>query len=185
MVTSAATPATTQAATQAQLSIDEYLHTSYQPDREYLDGELRERNVGKWEHARVQWLLASWFARHEAEWGIMGSTEQRTQVASGRIRIPDLVLVKAEPQPDVLVDPPLLVVEILSPDDTYSDTEGRAADYQRMGVGTLWIIDPQTRTGRMCVGANWTAAARLEVPGTPIHLILEDVFRYLDRPAQP
>jgi len=61
-------------ATTALLGIDEYLNTSYRPDREYIDGELRERNVGKWDHARVQYLLAAWFANHEAEWGIVGST---------------------------------------------------------------------------------------------------------------
>lgn len=43
------------------IPIAEYLQTNYRPDREYVDGELRERNVGKWEHARVQWLLANWF----------------------------------------------------------------------------------------------------------------------------
>lgn len=51
-------------ATQAQLStltIEEYLQTSYDPDCEYIDGELEERNVGKWEHARLQYLLATWF----------------------------------------------------------------------------------------------------------------------------
>jgi len=29
---------------------------------------------------------------------------------------------------------PLLVIEILSPDDTYSDTQERAQDYRAMGV---------------------------------------------------
>jgi hypothetical protein len=41
-----------------QIPVAEYLKTSYRPDREYIDGEVRERNVGKWEHARVQLLLA-------------------------------------------------------------------------------------------------------------------------------
>ena len=42
-----------------QIPVSEYLDTTYRPDREYVDGELRERNVGKWEHARMQWLLAA------------------------------------------------------------------------------------------------------------------------------
>ncbi len=46
-------------ASAVQISIDEFNRTSYRPDREYIDGELRERNVGKWEHARIQALLAS------------------------------------------------------------------------------------------------------------------------------
>jgi len=38
-------------ATQVRISLQEYLATSWRPDREYIDGEVRERNVGKWEHA--------------------------------------------------------------------------------------------------------------------------------------
>lgn len=163
-------------ATAAHISLSEYLDTSYRPDCEYVDGEIRERNVGKWEHARVQPLLAGWFANHESQWGVMVSTEQRMRVSPSRIRVPDLVVVAAGPQPDLLAEPPLLVIEILSPDDTYSDTQERAADYHAMDVETVWIIDPKTRSGRMCAGAEWTEARKLEVAGTPLYVELDDIF---------
>jgi len=79
--------------------------------------------------------------------------------------VPDLFVLTAGAQPEVLTDPPLLVIEILSPDDSYSDTQERAQDYRAMGVETVWIIDPKTRTGRMCSGAEWVEASRLEVKG--------------------
>jgi len=158
------------------IPLGEYLGTTYRPDREYVDGEVRERNVGKWEHARVQALLAAWFVNHERGWGIACSTEQRLQVAPNRVRIPDLVVLTAGPQPDVLTEPPLLVIEILSPEDSYSDTQERAQDYRNMGVETLWIIDPKTRTGRMCSGADWIQSARLEVKGTPLYVDLPEIF---------
>src|SRR5580693_260003 len=157
-------------ATALHISLTEYLAAGYRPDREYVDGEIRERNVGKWEHARMQWLLAHWFGAHEKEWGIVGSTEQRVRVSGNRVRIPDLVVLTAGPQPDVLTDPPLLVIEILSPDDTYSDTQERASDYSRMRVETVWIIDPKTRSGRVCSGADWVEASRLAVKGTPLYV---------------
>jgi len=163
-------------ATAAHISLSEYLETSYRPDCEYVDGELRERNVGKWEHARVQFLLAAWFNQHEKLWGITGSTEQRVQVSPSRVRIPDLVVLAAGPQPDVLTEPPLLVIEILSPDDTYSDTQERAVDYRAMGVEIVWIVDPKTRTGRMCSGVEWTEARQLVVAGTPLSVDLDDIF---------
>jgi Uma2 family endonuclease len=166
-------------ATVTHIPIQEYLGSTYRPDCEYVDGEVRERNVGKWEHARVQWLLAAWFFLHEKQWGITGSTEQRVRVAENRIRVPDLVVLAAAPLTDVLVDPPLLVIEILSPDDTYSDTQERAQDYRAMGVGTVWIIDPKTRTGRMCSGAEWVEATRLEVKGTPLFVELAEMFGQL------
>jgi Uma2 family endonuclease len=166
-------------ATALHISLTEYLAAGYRPDREYVDGEIRERNVGKWEHARMQWLLAHWFGAHEKEWGIVGSTEQRVRVSGNRVRIPDLVVLTAGPQPDVLTDPPLLVIEILSPDDTYSDTQERASDYSRMGVETVWIIDPKTRSGRVCSRADWVEASRLEVKGTPLYVDLPDIFSQL------
>jgi Uma2 family endonuclease len=166
-------------ATISQIPLDEYLGTSFRPDREYVDGEIRERNVGKWEHARVQWLMALWFGTHEKEWGITGSTEQRVRVSDNRVRVPDLVVLTAGAQPEVLTDPPLLVIEILSPDDTYSDTQERAQDYRAMGVETVWIIDPKTRTGRMCSGKEWIESSRLEVKGTPLYVNLPEIFSQL------
>jgi len=160
----------------AHISMQEYLSVSYRPDRKYVDGEIRERNGWKWEHARVQWLLALWFGSHERQWGIIGSTEQRVRVAEKRVRVPDLVVLTAGAQPDVLTEPPLLVIEILSPEDSYSDTQERAQDYRAMGVETVWIIDPKTRTGRMCGGAEWIEAERLEVRGTPLYVQLPEIF---------
>ena len=166
-------------ATALQIPLDQYLGSSYRPDREYVDGEIRERNVGKWEHARVQWLLAAWFFAHEKQWGITGSTEQRVRVSQNRVRVPDLVVLTAGAQPDVLTDPPLVVIEILSPEDSYSDTQDRAQDYREMGVETVWIIDPKTRSGRMCSGKEWIEAERLEVKGTPLYVNLSEIFSQL------
>jgi Uma2 family endonuclease len=166
-------------ATVLHIPLNEYFGISYRPDREFVDGEIRERNVGKWEHARLQWLLALWFGTHEKQWGITGSTEQRIQVSESRVRVPDLVVLTPGAQPDVLTDPPLLVIEILSPDDSYSDTEERAKDYRAMGVEMVWIIDPKTRTGRMCSGRDWVEAERLEVKGTPLYVNLPEIFSQL------
>jgi Uma2 family endonuclease len=163
----------------ASVTLEDYLATSYRPDREWIDGELKERNGGKWEHARVQALLAAWFVQNEAGWGVQVGTESRVQVSPRRIRIPDLVLVPAGPQPEVLVDPSVLVVEILSPDDSYSDTQERAQDYLKMGVQSVWLIDPRSRSGRMCIDDSWLLATRLTVPGSPIHCELESVFAQL------
>jgi Uma2 family endonuclease len=166
-------------ATSVQIPIAEYLETSYRPDREYIDGEIVERNMGSWEHGRVQALLSWWFIQNEPAWGVQVASEWRTRVSETRVRIPDVVLVLKGPQSRVLATPPILIIEILSPEDTYTETERRAADYQRMGVETIWIIDPETRTGRVCTGDTWTQATRLEVPGTPIYVELDTLFARL------
>lgn len=170
-------------ASAVQIPVSEYLQTTFRPDREYVDGEVLERNVGKWEHARLQWLLAGWFLQHEQQWDVMGSTEQRLHVSTTRVRVPDLVVLRPGPQPDVLTDPPLLIIEILSPDDTYSALEERCQDYLSMGVATVWIIDPSTRSGRVCLATGWIASQRLEVAGTPIYVDLPALFARLETPS--
>jgi Uma2 family endonuclease len=167
-------------ATSALISLEDYLNTSYRPDREYMDGEVVERNTGKWQHARIQALLTMWFGQHESMWHVQTATEWRTRVAETRVRIPDVVLVRTGAQPDVLEEAPVLIVEILSAGDTYADTQSRAQDYLRMGVQTIWIVDPETRTGRVCQVDSWTQAERLEVPGTPIFVELTSLFAALD-----
>jgi len=163
-------------ATAIRIPLAEYLETSYSPDREYIDGEVRERNVGKWEHARTMAVFAGWIGNREREWGGIAGLSARVQVSKGRIRVPDVVVLLPGPHSEMLSEPPLLVIEILSPDDSYSDTQERTADYREMGVETVWIIDPKTRTGRMCVGAQWIEARRLTVAGTPLYVELEEIF---------
>lgn len=164
-----------------QMSVMEYLHTSYRPDREYDDGVLLERNVGKNEHSRLQALLAAWFDLHEEAWQLAVFTEQRVQVSPTRVRIPDVLLTGLRPHPDVLVEPPLLVVEILSPEDSEAETKSRCRDYFAMGVGAAWVIDPNARTAYWSTGPQWNQSLRLAVPGTPVYAELEPLFNRLDR----
>jgi Uma2 family endonuclease len=169
-------------ATTTQIALSEYLRTSYRPDREYVDGELQERNVGKTDHARVQALLAAWFVAHEAEWGALVTTEQRVMVAAERVRIPDVTLVRPGAlNEDVLTVPPLCVIEILSPDDTYSKTWEKAQDYRRMGIENIWLIDPGTRSGQASISDGWRETVEFEIPGTPVRLNLADLFGKLDQ----
>jgi Uma2 family endonuclease len=167
-------------ATSVHISISEYLQTTYRPDREYVDGELLERNVGKWDHARIQALLTMWFGNHEQDWNVIVATELRLQVSPTRIRIPDVCLVSNGPHPPVLVEPPLLAIEILSPDDTYAAITQRCNDYIRMGVRTLWIVDPSNRTGHMWVDGAWIERTALHVPGSSIHLDLKTIYDRLE-----
>jgi len=39
------------------ISANEYLTATYRPDREWIDGGLLERNVGEYEHSRLQLAL--------------------------------------------------------------------------------------------------------------------------------
>ncbi|HEX4809904.1 MAG TPA: Uma2 family endonuclease [Bryobacteraceae bacterium] len=132
--------------TPVAVPLSQYLETSYRPDCEYLDGELLERNVGEWDHSRLQTLLSRFLSNREKQWGILVVVEQRVQVKSTRFRVPDIaVLTGAPPAGPVIQQPPFLCIEILSPSDRIAEMQDRIDDYLSFGVQHVWLIHPGTR----------------------------------------
>ncbi len=171
------------ATTTALLSLEEYLKTVYRPDCDFVDGEIEERKVGERDHNRIQLLVASWFLNHEREWNIESIPEQRTRVSKSRVRIPDVCLVSRDiPVEQVTVTPPLLCVEVLSPEDRLARITKRLDDFADMGVPNLWIIDPAQRIGYIYTSPNSLKLVtdRLTIPETPIYLDLPALFAELD-----
>jgi Uma2 family endonuclease len=132
-------------ATGTLIPVEEYLRTSYRPDREYLEGEVLERNLGERDHSRLQILLGSFLNVRESEWGIQAFTEQRVQVKPNRFRIPDLCVVLGSTEEKIFRTPPFLCIEILSPEDTVTSMQSRIDDYLSFGVRFVWLIDPVAR----------------------------------------
>jgi Uma2 family endonuclease len=142
-----------------QISVDEYLHTTYRPDRDYVDGEVLERNLGERDHSQPHALLAAYFLARRAEWGLWALTEQRVQVTPNRFRIPDVcVLSKDAAYEQIVTTAPLICIEILSKDDSFSSIVDRLDDYVSMGVANIWVIDPHKRRA-YTYGADGTIGA--------------------------
>ncbi|HTB12027.1 MAG TPA: hypothetical protein VK752_10660 [Bryobacteraceae bacterium] len=57
-------------ASATQISVPEYLNTTYRPDRDYVDGEVLERKLGERDHSQPQGLLAAYFLVRSKEWGL-------------------------------------------------------------------------------------------------------------------
>ena len=126
--------------------LSEYLTASYRPDCEYLDGELLERNVGEWDHSRLQMLLSRYLSNREKQWGILVVRKQRVLVKATRYRMPDIsVLAGAAPPGPILQEPPFLSIEILSRNDRMQKMQERIDDYLSFGVRSVWLIHPRTR----------------------------------------
>ena len=136
--------------------------------------------MGTWDHGRLQGLIFAWFLQHQREWGVQASIEVRPRVMETRVRLPDVVVDWAGPHPPVLVQAPLLAIEVLSPDDSYSSLKKRARDYQAMGIRNVWLVDPDTRTAEACEGAFWVERERLEVAETAMYLDVVALFAALD-----
>lgn len=131
--------------TAVTIPVSEYLETSYRPDCEYIDGELLERNVGEWDHSRLQMVLSYYLCSREKEWGILVLPELRVQVKATRFRVPDITVIMRRPEGGIIKEPPFLCVEILSPRDRMQEMQERIDDYIAFGVKCVWLIHPKTR----------------------------------------
>jgi len=130
----------------ALVTPEEYLASSYRPDREYLEGELLERNAGEWDHSQLQARLIVYLSQLSTSEQIHVVPEQRVQVRHSRFRVPDVCVVAGpEPREQILTSPPFLCIEILSRDDRMTEMQERIDDYLQFGVRYVWILDPRVK----------------------------------------
>jgi len=161
------------------VAVDEYLNTSYSPDKEYRDGVLVERNVGEKAHALLQARLSAYLNRRRRQWNIEVYTELRVKVREKWYPIPD-VCVYSLPDFEGRYPsrPPLLWVEILSHDDRMIDVWGKAAELVENGAPYVWIINPNTLESelRTAAGIEPVLNRTLHIPETPIVIPLADAL---------
>jgi Uma2 family endonuclease len=174
------------AATHLPISVSEYLHTSYRPDCDYVDGVIEERNLGELDHAELQGAFLLYLSQYKLEWGIRALPEIRVQTSPTRFRIADVCIVSVTaPREQIIQTPPIAVIEILSPEDRVPRYSERLDDYRSMGVRHIWVIDPALRKGFDCSGTvsggSWIETATFTVAETPIHIDLAAIFAAVDQ----
>ena len=169
-------------ASRTLVSVDEYLHTSYHPDCDYVDGAIVERNVGERHHSELQGEIYSYFRSVARKLNIVPYIEQRVQVGSSRFRVPDIcVMHGGRPAEQIFTKPPLIAIDILSKDDRMSDMQERIDDYLQFGVRYVWIINPRTRRAltHTKAGSQEVKDGILRTENPEIELPLPEIFQAL------
>ncbi len=127
------------------IPVEKYLQTSYEPDCEYQDGALIERNVGESPHSWLQGLLCAYLWRRSKKCGIIPYPEQRVQIREGKYLIPDIYVHHGpRSQARIFTGPPLIWVEILSCEDKPVRVARKVGDAVQFGAAYVWVIDPET-----------------------------------------
>ena len=162
------------------ISVDDYLASTYEPDCDFVDGHVEARNVGEWDHSRLQPKVGAYLLAHYGNIGVEVATELRIRVTQTRIRIPDICLFLENPRERVPKTPPFICIEILSPEDRMSRVEVRINDYLAMGVAYVWVIDQETKQAFAATAVDGlkeikTGVLRTENP--VIELPLAETFR--------
>ena len=169
------------------IPVEEYLRTSYRPDCDYEKGSIEERNVGEFEHSRVQHMLDRIFGNHEQAWHIVTAPECRLQVAPESYRVPDVMVLRQRTKVSRIVrEAPLLCIEVLSPEDTWARMRARLNDYLAMGVEHVWCFDPEAREARRYTVGSFDTVheAELTVAGTDIRINIAEIFAVLDEQVE-
>ena len=166
-------------ATAALISAGEYLNTAFEHDAEFVDVRFEERPVGERDHGLLQRKLLLLLSTPAAEQYFLCIPELRIQTLPSRFRVPDLSLIRTDaPEEQVVTTPPLLCIEILSPEDTMQRTLARVRELLGMGVPEVWVFDPASRTVQVCAGSSRTERSEgmLLVPESPVAVSIADVF---------
>ena len=161
------------------ISLEQYLHTAYHPDREYRDGVLLERHAGDLAHALLEAALASYLRRRRKQWQIQVYTELRLRARENWYPIPDVcVYALPAPQERFPSTMPLLWIEILSAADRMVDVWEKAGGFVQCGSPYVWIINPNTLESelRTLAGVTQIQDKTLRLPDCPIQVPLLDVM---------
>lgn len=137
-----------------RLTLEEFLalregDTGY----EFINGEAVAKVSPKRFHSKTQKtllrLLEDW-GEARGEIGIEWSVTLQRQ-GQDWVPIPDLLFISSQRLPDFIGDtpcpvPPELVIEIISPDQTFGEMAEKATDYLNADVMRVWVVDPRAKS---------------------------------------
>lgn len=137
----------------SKLSLQEFLNLPQSGDRyELVAGQLKQKMSPKYKHSTLQLRLLialnSWCEQHLCgrvlpEWGVVLHRNSEDWVP-----VPDLTYVSYQRLPqewdldEACPVLPELVIEIISPGQTFGQMTQKATDYLLAGVDRVWVVDP-------------------------------------------
>src|SRR5258708_33319973 len=147
-------------ATKALITPEQYLATQFEREPELVRGEIAERPLPNLIHGRTQQRLAV----HLDGVGFC-CTEVRMRLTEDLYRIPDVAVFEGSgPTDQVPSSPPLLVADIVSPDDRWNDLLQKLEEYRAWGVQHIWLVEPELKRIHVYDNGSLTQVSQLELP---------------------
>jgi Uma2 family endonuclease len=125
----------------ADVSVADYLTNPGEPECDYVDGVLVDRNAGEPTHAAAITTVSCLLAAFKSLTVLVILT---LKVADTRYRVVDVCAYGGKVPDDerYMSKPPFICVEILSPGDALAYMVEKFTDYREMGVPNIWVVDP-------------------------------------------
>ena len=134
-------------------SFEEYLNYDDGTDNRYelVDGRLELMNPPTVRHFLIAKFLEQYFDGEIEKEGLSWVCFREAGVRIGwrKSRLADLFIVPKEAAIELLDNtaifqvPPLLVVEVVSPDSVSRDYRYKRSEYAALGIPEYWIVDPR------------------------------------------
>jgi Uma2 family endonuclease len=123
---------------------------------ELVDGRLVEKNMGGFA-SYVALRLGSRLVQFGEDRGLGCAFDSEGSYqcfpdAPRKVRKPDLSFIRRGRLPDEVIPsghikiPPDLAVEVVSPNDTAYEVDGKVVEYLGAGVPLVWVVYPETRS---------------------------------------
>ena len=87
-------------------------------------------------------------------------------------------MVRGNPGEQILTQPPLLVIEVLSPEDSLSAMQERIYDYLAFGIDNVWIFDPRRKKAYWAdsAGVHEAKSGILVAQSSPVSIELQALW---------
>jgi Uma2 family endonuclease len=143
-------------ATQTRYTPEDLLAIDDRPMPELVDGELQEREMGQKSDAiaaTCMILIGAYIRANDL--GLVNGAQGSYQIFPddpNKVRIPDVSFTRRDRVPPggpaeghgrVAPD---LVIEVTSPNDSYTMVLAKVNDYLSAGVPLIWVLEPETKT---------------------------------------
>ena len=139
-----------------KFSLQEFLDLLAFDRYELIDGEIRRKMSPKYRHSRLQgrlfrllddWCTVQQCGRVCPEWAVILQRRKQDWVL-----VPDLTYVSYEKlsveweEDEPCAVQPELVIEIISPGQSFGEMTSKATDYLLAGVNRVWVVDNQAES---------------------------------------
>jgi Uma2 family endonuclease len=121
------------------VSVDEYLARTEKPNAEYEDGVVYPKPMPIGPHSVIQKRSVNLLDRQ----GAIALPELTVRVSTSPMKflVPDVAVVREVP-PTYGMEPAVLCIEILSPEQRLGEMFAKCEQYHAWGVPYCWVIDP-------------------------------------------
>jgi Uma2 family endonuclease len=158
------------------IPVEEYLSMEFDgATPEYLDGELSERGLATFGHGKTTARICSLFEGRSGEPMLLAGAAVHVRMGPTKLRVFD-VAVMQHPVSGIPDTPPLIDIEVLSPDDRLDKIIDRFADLSAWGVPHLWLVDPKHQCLYVFGRQSLKEVTAWEIPEMNLRITLADLF---------